>query len=169
MSKVGNLVSKLIFGNATLFRRYMNVYRPFLGAGIRVTRVSKDFREADVQLRRVPGNGNAFGTHFGGSLYAMTDPIYVLMFVGILGDGYLIWDKSAKIDFIKPGRGTVTAKFRLSETDVLAAREATASGAKYLPVFTVEVVDASGTIVARVEKELYIRRKPVRGAAAKTH
>jgi len=169
MSKVGNLFGKLIFGNATLFRRYMNVYRPFLGAGIRVTRVSKDFHEADVQLRRVPGNGNAFGTHFGGSLYAMTDPIYVLMFVGILGDSYLIWDKSAKIDFIKPGRGTVTAKFRLSEADVLAAREATASGAKYLPVFTVEVVDASGTIVARVEKELYIRRKPVRGAVAKTH
>ena len=162
MAGIAATIKKLVFGNAELFRRYMNLYRPFLGAGIRVARITQDFREVDVELRRQPGNGNAFGTHFGGSLYAMTDPIYVLMFVGILGDGYLIWDKSAKIEFIKPGRGTVTAKFRLTEADIEAARAATASGAKYLPVFVVEVVDQAGVIVARVEKELYIRRKPQR-------
>jgi len=163
MAGIAATIKKLVFGNAELFRRYMNLYRPFLGAGIRVARITQDFREVDVELRRQPGNGNAFGTHFGGSLYAMTDPIYVLMFVGILGDGYLIWDKSAKIEFIKPGRGTVTAKFRLSDADIEAARAATASGAKYLPVFVVDVVDQAGVIVARVEKELYIRRKPQRG------
>lgn len=163
MASIGSRIKQLVFGNAELFRHYMNLYRPFLGAGIRVARITPDFREVDVELRRQPGNGNAFGTHFGGSLYAMTDPIYVLMFVGILGDGYLIWDKSAKIEFIKPGRGTVTAKFRLTEADIEAARAATASGAKYLPVFVVEVVDQAGVIVARVEKELYIRRKLRRG------
>lgn len=163
-SRAGDTLSKLLYGNATVFRRVMNLYRPFLGAGIRITRVSKDFREIDVQLRKQPGNGNAFGTHFGGSLYAMVDPFYVLMFVAILGPGYVVWDKSAKVDFLRPGKGTVTARFRLSEADIRAAREATSAGAKYLPVFEVVVLDASGEPVARIEKELYIRRKPERRA-----
>lgn len=163
MSGVAKFVAKAVYANATLFKQYLNFYRPFVGAGIKVARITRDFREVDVQLRRVPGNGNAFGTHFGGSLYAMTDPIYVLMFVAILGEDYLIWDKSAQIEFLKPGRGTVTAKFRLSDADIDAAKTATAGGAKYLPRFTVEVVDSAGVIVARVEKELYIRRKPARG------
>ncbi|GAC1624657.1 MAG: hotdog fold domain-containing protein [Nevskia sp.] len=168
VAMAAGLVQKLVFGNAAVFKRYMNLYRPYVGAGIRVARVSKDFREIDVQLARKVGNGNAFGTHFGGSLYAMTDPFYVLMFVAILGDGYVIWDKSAKIDFIRPGRGTVTAKFRLSESDIAAARAATAGGAKYLPVFVVEITDAAGASVARIEKELYLRRKPARRPREKT-
>ena len=164
MAMIANLLSQLMYSNATVFRRAMNLYRPFVGAGIRIARVSKDFREVDVQLRKQPGNGNAFGTHFGGSLYAMTDPFYVLMFVALLGADYVIWDKSATIDFIKPGRGTVTAKFRISESDLAAVKAATVSGAKYLPVFVVEIVDGDGSSVARVEKQLYIRRKPARAA-----
>ncbi|WP_293397119.1 DUF4442 domain-containing protein [Nevskia sp.] len=163
-AKAADLFSKLIYSNATVFRRAMNLYRPFLGAGIQISHVSKDFREIDVVLKKLPGNGNAFGTHFGGSLYAMVDPFYVLMFVAVLGEGYLVWDKSARIEFLRPGKGTVSAKFRLSETDIAAAKEATATGAKYLPVFHVEVLDAKGELVAKVEKELYIRRKPERKA-----
>ncbi len=166
VSKAGDVLSKLMYSNATVFRRAMNLYRPFLGAGISISRVSKDFRELDVQMKKLPGNGNAFGTHFGGSLYAMVDPFYVLMFVANLGPGYLVWDKSAKVEFLRPGKGTVKAKFRLSDADVAAAKEATATGAKYLPIFQVEVLDAKGDVVARIEKELYIRRKPERKAKA---
>ncbi len=159
-----DLLGSLLYRNATVFRLRMNLYPPYLGAGIRVMRVSRDFREIDVQLKRLPGNANAFGTHFGGSLYAMVDPFYCLQFFSALGPDYLVWDKSAKIEFVRPGKGTVTAKFRISEADIEAAKAATASGAKYLPVFTAEVLDAKGELVARVEKELYIRRKPERKA-----
>jgi acyl-coenzyme A thioesterase PaaI-like protein len=162
MSKLKQALLSQIFRRPILLKQYLNFYPPWIGAGIRVRRISKDFREIDVALRMRPGNGNAFGTHFGGSLYAMCDPLYVLMFVTTLGEGYLVWDKSARIEFVKPGRGTLTAKFRLSEADIAAAKEATASGAKYLPRFAVEVVDADGNVVARVEKELYIRRRPQR-------
>lgn len=163
-AKAADLFSKLMYSNATVFRRAMNLYRPFLGAGIQISHVAKDFREIDVNLKKLPGNGNAFGTHFGGSLYAMVDPFYVLMFVAVLGPGYLVWDKSARIEFVRPGKGMVSAKFRLSEADITAAKEATATGAKYLPVFQIEVLDARGELVAKVEKELYIRRKPERKA-----
>lgn len=165
VAQAGQLLQRWVFGNAAAFRRYLNLYRPYVGAGVRVTRVARDFRAIDVELRRVRGNANAFGTHFGGSLYAMTDPFYVLMFVANLGDDYLVWDKSARIEFVKPGRGTVRAQFRLTEADLAAARDATADGAKHLPCFTVEVRDAEDVLVARVEKELYIRRKPGRHAS----
>lgn len=165
-AKAADLLASLLYRNASVFRLRMNLYPPYLGAGIRVAKVSRDFRSIDVQLRRQPGNANAFGTHFGGSLYAMVDPFYCLQFFACLGPGYLVWDKSARIDFLRPGTGTVTAKFRISEADIEAAREATASGAKYLPVFHVDVLDAKGEIVARVEKELYIRRKPERNKPA---
>lgn len=165
-AKAVDLLSSLLYRNAAVFRLRMNLYPPYLGAGIRVTRVSRDFREIDVELRRQPGNANAFGTHFGGSLYAMVDPFYCLQFFASLGPGYLVWDKAAKIEFLRPGKGTVHAKFRISEADIDAARQATASGAKYLPVFHVDVLDGKGEVVARVEKELYVRRKPVRSAKA---
>lgn len=161
-AKASDLLSSLAYRNAALFRLRMNLYPPYLGAGIRVTRISDDFREIDVELRRQPGNANAFGTHFGGSLYAMVDPFYCLQFFAALGPGYVVWDKAAKIDFVRPGKGTVRAKFRISEADIAAAREATATGAKYLPVFHVDVLDAGGEVVAKIEKELYVRRKPER-------
>lgn len=165
-AKAVDLLTSLLYRNASVFQLRMNLYPPYFGAGIRVTRVSRDFREIDVQLRRQPGNGNAFGTHFGGSLYAMVDPFYCLQFFASLGPGYVVWDKSAKIDFVRPGTGTVTAKFRITEADIEAAKAATASGAKYLPVFHVDVLDGKGDLVARVEKELYIRRKPALAPAA---
>ncbi|MBA4284368.1 MAG: tetrameric acyl-CoA thioesterase [Xanthomonadaceae bacterium] len=161
-AKAADLLSSLLYRNATVFRLRMNLYPPYLGAGIRVTRVSADFREIDVELRRSPGNANAFGTHFGGSLYAMVDPFYCLQFFAGLGSGYLVWDKAAKIEFVRPGKGTVRARFRISEADIQAARDATATGGKYLPVFHVDVLDAGGAVVAKVEKELYVRRKPDR-------
>lgn len=163
-AKAVDLLTSLLYRNAALFRLRMNLYPPYLGAGIRVARVSRDFREIDVQLHRQPGNANAFGTHFGGSLYAMVDPFYCLQFFAALGPDYLVWDKAAKIEFVRPGKGTVTAKFRITEADIEAAKAATATGAKYLPVFTVEVLDAKGERVATVTKELYIRRKPERKA-----
>jgi acyl-coenzyme A thioesterase PaaI-like protein len=165
-AKAVDLLSSLLYRNATVFRLRMNLYPPYLGAGIRVTRITKDFREIDVQLRRQPGNANAFGTHFGGSLYAMVDPFYCLQFFACLGPGYVVWDKSATIDFLRPGTGTVTAKFRITDADLEAAKAATATGAKHLPVFEVEVVDDKGERVARISKQLYIRRKPERAKAA---
>jgi len=60
--------------NAAAFKRRLSWYPPFLGAGIRVERVSDDFLEIDVAMGLRWFNRNYVGTQFGGSLYAMTDP-----------------------------------------------------------------------------------------------
>ena len=45
-------------------------------------------------------------------------------------------------------------------------RGATADGAKALRWFETEVIDAAGDVVARMRKQLYIRREPERSAGA---
>lgn len=143
-----------------LLRRGMNLWPPFRGAGIRVTRISADYREVDVTLKLGLLNRNYFGTHFGGSLYAMTDPFPALMMFRNLGSGYVVWDKAGAVRYVTPGRGTVHARMRLDPRAVERARAATANGDKHEPTFTVHVVDDEGGIVAIVEKTLHIRRLP---------
>ncbi len=147
------------WNDARFIRFAMNSYMPLLGAGIRVKRIAADYRHVQVKLHMRWYNRNYVGTHFGGSLYAMTDPFYMLMIMNNLGRDYIVWDKSSHIEFIAPGRGTMTADFHFSQQQVDEILANTADGQKYLPSYSVDVVDEEGQLVARVSKELYIRRK----------
>jgi acyl-coenzyme A thioesterase PaaI-like protein len=146
--------------SARQLEKGMKWWPPFLGAGIRVKSLSDDFRDAVVELKLGRLNRNAVGTHFGGSLYAMTDPFFMIMLLKNLGGDYLVWDKSGSIDYVAPGRGTVSAHFHLSEKRIAEIRAQAAGGEKVLPEFEVYVKDAEGAIVARVRKVLYVRLKP---------
>ena len=145
--------------SARTIRRVLNLWPPFLFAGIHVTTLSEDFRHARVELRMRPWNRNYVGTHFGGSLFAMTDPFWMLMVLHTIGDDYIVWDKAASIEFEKPGRGTVSAEFRLEDSMLDELRAAAAGGDKVLRWFDAPVRDASGEVVAMVRKQLYVRRK----------
>jgi acyl-coenzyme A thioesterase PaaI-like protein len=146
-------------GAGTL-RLLMNLWPPFIGAGIHVERLSPNYTEAVVRMRLGLLNRNYMGTHFGGSLYAMTDPFFALLVMHQLGRDYVVWDKASSIDYKLPGRGTVRATFRVTPEQVEAIRQATAGGDKHEPVFTVDVVNRQGEVVATVEKTVYVRRKP---------
>ncbi len=143
-----------------LTRWFLNVWPPFLGAGICIRRIDADWRAIDVEMKMRFWNANYVGTHYGGSLYSMTDPFYMLMLIQNLGRDYIVWDKSASIRFRRPGRGTVRSEFRLSETQLDEIRETLKTQEKVEPVFLVEVRDQSGEVVAVVEKLLHIRKKP---------
>jgi acyl-coenzyme A thioesterase PaaI-like protein len=143
-----------------LLRWGMNLWPPFRGAGIRVRHIAEDWSEVRVELRAGRLKRNYVGTHYGGSLFSMTDPFYALMLIQRLGERYLVWDQAATIDFVAPGQGTVTARFFLSEEKTEEIRVQAAAGQKVLPQFDVEVKDAAGGLVARVRKTLYVRLKP---------
>jgi len=143
----------------TYLRRMLNLWPPFLGAGIRVKRLQQDWREIDVEMKLRFWNRNYVGTHYGGSLYSMTDPFYMVMLIENLGPDYIVWDKAATIRFRKPGRGTMHARFRLSQQQIDDIRQSLSTQAKIEPTFVVEVTDENGTLVAEVEKVLHIRKK----------
>lgn len=147
---------------ARIIRHILNCWPPFLFSGIHVAAVSEDYRHARVELRMRPWNRNYVGTHFGGSLFAMTDPFWMLLTLHALGRDYIVWDQAGSIEFVKPGRGTVHARFDLDTSTLDELRRATAGGSKVLRWFDTDVLDDEGNVVARVRKQLYVRRKPGR-------
>lgn len=151
-------LSKLAFGPRGM-RWLFNFWPVFRGMGIRVKELAPDFRHAVVELRMKMLNRNYVGTHFGGSMFAMTDPFFMVMMMQNLGSEYVVWDKSGGIRFLKPGRGTITAEFHITQAMVDEAREKTADGGKFEPTYSVDLKDREGTVVATVEKTLYIRKK----------
>jgi len=146
-----------------LIRRYprlmFNLYPPLLGAGIRITRIQADWKEVDVEMRLRWWNANYVGTQYGGSLYSMADPFYMVMLINILGRDYIVWDKSASIRFRRPGKGTVYAKYRIAEEQAAEIREALKKEEKIEREFTIDIKDASGEVIAEVRKLLHFRRK----------
>jgi acyl-coenzyme A thioesterase PaaI-like protein len=138
----------------------LRIYPPFRGAGIRITHMSEDLREVDVEMKLHWWNANAVGTHYGGSLYSMADPFYMLMLLANLGRDYIVWDKVASIRFRKPGKGRVRAAFRLTQSQLDELRAQLEVDEKIEPTFQVQIRDESGEVVAEVEKLLHIRRKP---------
>ncbi len=140
-------------------RRWINLWPPFLGAGIRITHIASDMKAVDVEMKLRFWNANYVGTHFGGSLFAMTDAFYMLMLMANLGRDYVVWDKAATIRYRKPGRGTVRVEFRLFDNQIDDIREQLKTLPKYEPAFSVEVKDEAGVVIAEVEKLLHVRKK----------
>lgn len=145
-------------------RLVMNLWPPYLFTGVHVKRIASDWSAAEVELRARPWNRNYVGTHFGGTLFSMTDPFFMLLVLRSLGKDYIVWDKQAEIDFVNPGRGLVRCQFQVPRTALDDIRSATASGEKYLRWFETEIRGDDGVVVARVRKQIYVRLKPGRQA-----
>lgn len=156
-----NVLLKILgrYGNSRALRRTVNLWPPFLGAGIRVKHIAPDMKSIDVEMKLRWWNANYVGTHFGGSLFAMTDAFYMLMLMANLGRDYIVWDKAASIRYRKPGRGTVRAEFRLTDAQLEDIREKLRTLPKYEPSFKVEVKDKDGMVIAEVEKLIHIRTR----------
>ena len=142
-----------------LFKRMLNLYPPYIGAGVKVTHISEDWKELRVSMSLRWFNRNAVGTHFGGSLYSIVDPHLMLLLMKSLGKEYLVWDKSADIEFIKASKKKVSSVIKLRRKDIEDIRKKTDNGEKYLPNFIVEIRDEDNDLVARVKKTIYVRKK----------
>jgi len=142
-----------------LFKRIINLYPPYLGAGVKIEYVTEDWRELHVAMALRWYNRNAVGTHFGGSLYSMVDPHLMLLLIQLLGKDYLVWDKSADIEFIKASKKTVRSVIKITDDDLDTIKRNTANGDKYFAQFMIEIRDAADDLIAKVEKVIYVRKK----------
>lgn len=143
-----------------LFRRILNLYPPYIGAGVKVEYISDDWKELHVSMTLRWYNKNAVGTHFGGSLYSMIDPHLMLLLLQLLGKDYLVWDRSAHIEFVKASKKKVTAIIKISNEDLDKIRRNTDKGDKYFARFFIEIKDEDGDLIAKAEKVIYVRKKP---------
>ncbi|KKA46112.1 MULTISPECIES: DUF4442 domain-containing protein [Salinivibrio] len=137
----------------------LNSWPPFWGAGIHIDAISQDFKRVNMRLKLRWWNKNANRTQYGGSIFSLTDPVYALMLMGILGPQYHVWDKQADINFIKPGTTDLYADFVISDAVLTDIQQQAGRGDKVLPEFVVHVKDAHGEVVAEVRRTLYVRKK----------
>lgn len=140
----------------------MNLYPPYIGAGVKIDYIRDDWKELRVGMKVRWFNRNYVGTHFGGSLYSMVDPHVMLLLLQLLGRDYIVWDKAADIDFVKATKKPVSATIKITDDDIEQIKDNTKDGQKYLPVFDVEIRDTEQTLIATVKKTLYVRRKPAK-------
>lgn len=141
------------------FRFLLNIWGPYFGAGIKIDDIREDWHYMRVSMKLRWFNRNAMGVHFGGSLYSMTDPHLVLMHMQLLGPDYIVWDKSAAVEFLRPGKGKVIAEIALSDCDIENIRREADNGKTSLPRYDVEVKNDRNKVVARISKTLYIKKK----------
>ncbi|NQZ00351.1 MAG: DUF4442 domain-containing protein [Bdellovibrionales bacterium] len=139
--------------------RLFGVWAPYLGAGIRVRKISDDFKYIRVELPLTWYNRNYVGVHFGGSLYAMTDPFYMFQLLEILGSEYIVWDKGATIDFVKPGKSTVHVEFKWTDEEIAEVKKKADENEKYIFDKPVTVYDIDKNVIAKIDKRLYVRKK----------
>lgn len=139
--------------------RAINWYPPYLFSGIKVVDYAPDFRMFKVRLKLTWYNRNLIGTAFGGSLYSMCDPFFMFILLTNLGKEYIVWDKYAHIEFVKPGKGTVFAIFSMTEEEINQVRNIVDEQGKHVFEFPCEVKDAHGNLIARLKKGVYVKKK----------
>jgi acyl-coenzyme A thioesterase PaaI-like protein len=134
------------------------VFGCYRGTGGRLKFIAEDWSEVRLEIPLSWRTRNYVGTIFGGSLYSAVDPIYMLMLIRRLGPEFVVWDKAATIQFKKPGRENLRARFLVGDDELAAIRMALESQRSVDRKYVIELVDSSGTVCATVEKIIYIRR-----------
>ena len=145
--------------SANALRRMINLWPPFLGAGIKIKSASSDFRRFEIVASLRWYNKNYVGTHFGGTMLSMTDPFFMLILLKNLGKDYIVWDKASAINFKKVGRGTLRALFQLTEAEIQEIRDKVEQQQKYIFDRQVDILDDTDEVVASVVKTLYVKKK----------
>jgi len=100
------------------------------------------------------------GTIFGGSMFAAVDPIPMVQLINILGDQYVVWDKSAQVLFKAPAREDLFADFAYSEQEVEGLKDQVAANGEHSFVKTTRLTnrDRSKTY-CEVQKTIYVASK----------
>ena len=136
-----------------------NLFPAYWGSGAHIIYLADDWREVRVKLPLTWRTRNYVGTIYGGSMYGAIDPIYMVMLIRLLGQEYVVWDKEATIQFKRPGRSALYARFRVDEEETQAIKAELVRQESTQRNYQIELVDEKGVVHAIVTKTIYIRRR----------
>lgn len=140
-------------------RLAFNFFPCYRRTGVKVTYVARDYAEVRIKLPLNWKTRGYWGTIFGGSMYGAIDPVLLVMLARRLGPDYIVWDKSATIDFKRPARSTLFARFRIEEGEIEELRNLLARETKVERTYAVDLADAAGLVHAAFTKTLHLRRR----------
>ena len=148
------------FKKHTLFKILFNLAPMYRRTNARLIEVSEDIHKVKIKISLNYKNRNYMGTMFGGSMLSATDPIYMIQLLDILGDDYVVWDKSTKIRFKRPANEHAYAIFEFSKDEVKQIKEDVAKNNEIDLVKTLQIESSNNQVFAVVEKTIYISTKP---------
>ncbi len=140
-------------------RYKFNLFPAYRRTGARLTYIADDYHEMRVKIPLNWKTRNYVGTIFGGTIYSGIDPIYMIMLIKILGKDYIVWDKSAKIRFLRPGSETLYAEFLVTPEDIDEIKTELNTKKAINKVYKVNLKNKAGKIHAKIEKVIYIAKK----------
>lgn len=136
-----------------------NFFPAYRRTGARICFISGDFQEVHVRLGLNWKTKNYVGSVFGGSIYGALDPVYMVQLINLLGRDYIVWDMSAKINFIRPVKKTVYARFLIRDELLDRIKKKVKSNKKYIFDLTACFQDREGAVYAEVSKTMYIAER----------
>lgn len=106
------------FKPSSIFKHGLNLSPMYRRTTGRILHISDDLRSATVRIPISYRNRNYAGSIFGGSLFSATDPVGMVQLARILGNDFIVWDKSSTIRFKRPAYQEVYAYSEITEAEL---------------------------------------------------
>ncbi len=148
------------FSKSTLFKYGFNFSPMYRRSTAKITHVSTDLLTIKVKLPISYKNKNYVNSIFGGSLFSAVDPIPMVQLINLIGDEYIVWDKSAEIFFKRPAKEHVYATFTYSKDELTQIKT---DVEKHNEIEITKVTQLTNhnqsTLFCEVKKTIYIANK----------
>ncbi|WP_036153178.1 DUF4442 domain-containing protein [Maribacter forsetii] len=157
--KVEALASK-VFKKNTIFKYGFNLSPMYKRSTAKIIEVSEDLLHVRIKLPLSYKNKNYVNSIFGGSLFSAVDPIPMIQLLSIMGNDYVVWDKSAEIFFKKPAKENLYADFNFSEDELAEIKAQVAEKKEVDVIKTTQLTNKEKTqVFCEVRKTIYIANK----------
>ena len=144
---------------AKLFKTAFNLSPMYRRSTGRLTYVSEDLLKIKIKIPLSYKNSNYVGTIFGGSLYSATDPIYMVQLINILGNDYVVWDKSSEIKYKRPAKKIAFATFEFTKQEIENIKERVRTENEFDLVKDLVITGPNNEVYCELQKVLYIADK----------
>lgn len=143
-----------------LFLHGFNLSPMYRRSTARVQQISKDLMHITVRLPISYKNRNYMNSIFGGSMFSAVDPIPMIQLVNLLGDRYVVWDKSAEILFKRPAKVDLYAHFNCTAAEISEIKQRILTEKEIEITKTTLLTDKEGVkTYCEVRKTIYIADK----------
>lgn len=144
---------------STIYKYLFNWSPMYSRSTAKLIEVSEDLHYVKIRMKLNWKNRNYAGSIFGGSMLSATDPIYMVQLIQILGDDYVVWDKSVEARYKKPAKSTIFGEFVFTKDEIKTIKQDVSKANEIDIIKTMSLIDEKQNIIATFKKTLYIADK----------
>ncbi|RNC88240.1 MAG: DUF4442 domain-containing protein [Winogradskyella sp.] len=159
MYKSGSAFLRRFMKPSTIYKYLFNWSPMYSRSTAKLIEVSEDLHYVKIRMKLNWKNRNYAGSIFGGSMLSATDPIYMVQLIQILGDDYVVWDKSVEARYKKPAKSTIFGEFVFTKDEIKTIKQDVSKANEIDIIKTMSLIDEKQNIIATFKKTLYIADK----------